>query len=37
MDVQNLLTFVEALHRADHHAIRILAAEARFANDVRHE
>ena len=37
MDVKNLLAFVEALHRANHHAIGVLAAKARFANDVRHE
>ncbi len=37
MDVENLLAFVEALHRANHHTIGVLAAKARFANDVRHE
>src|SRR5262249_44343138 len=37
MDVQNLLAFVEAFHRAHHHAIGVLAAKARFANNVRHE
>ena len=37
VDVENLLAFVEAFHRAHHHAIGVFAAKARFANDVRHE
>jgi hypothetical protein len=37
MDVKNLVAFIEAFHRANHYAIGVLAAKARFANDVRHE
>jgi hypothetical protein len=36
MDVKHLLPFVEALDRADVHAVGVLAVEARRANDVSH-
>jgi hypothetical protein len=36
MNVKNLLTFVEAFHRADDDAICVLATKARFANNVSH-
>jgi hypothetical protein len=36
MNVQNLLTLIEALNRANHDAIGVLAAEARLTDDVSH-
>jgi hypothetical protein len=36
VDVKDLLAFVEAFHRAHHHAIRVFAGEARFTYYVRH-
>src|SRR5579875_1079521 len=36
IDVKHLLVLVEAFHRADGHAIRILAVVARLANSVSH-
>jgi hypothetical protein len=36
VDVEDFFPFVEALDRANHNAIGVFAAKARFANDVRH-
>jgi hypothetical protein len=36
MDIENLFPFVEALDGAHDHAIGVLAAKARLANDVGH-
>jgi hypothetical protein len=37
VDVDHLVTLVETLDRADHHAVGVLAGETRLGNDVRHE
>jgi hypothetical protein len=37
MDVEDLLPFVEALDRANDHAVGVLAAEAGLANNVSHD
>ena len=36
VDVQHLLTFVEALYRANDNAIGVLTSKARLGNDVCH-
>jgi hypothetical protein len=36
MDVQNLRPFVEAIDRADHDAVCVIAVEARLGDDVGH-
>jgi hypothetical protein len=36
MDVDHLVTLVEALDGADDHAVGVLAGETRFGDDVRH-
>jgi hypothetical protein len=37
VDVEDFFAFIKTFHRANHDTISVLAAEARFANDVRHE
>jgi hypothetical protein len=37
VDVDHLVPFVEALDRANHHAVGVLAGETRFGDDVRHD
>ena len=36
VDIEHLLAFVEAFHRANDHAIRVFAGKARLAYDVGH-
>jgi hypothetical protein len=36
MDIKDFIALVEALDGANDHAIRVLAAETRFANNVGH-
>ena len=37
MDVNHLVSLVEAFHGADHHAVGVLAGEAGLGDDVRHD
>jgi hypothetical protein len=36
MDIEHLLALIEALDRADHHAIGVFASEAWLGNNVSH-
>jgi hypothetical protein len=36
MDVEHFLALIEALDRADHHAVGVFASEARLGNNVSH-